>query len=37
MFIDIQKEGKREKAVRKARQERAKKAGLTKDLSRGEE
>ena len=33
MFIDIQKEGKREKELRKARQERAKKAGLTKDLS----
>jgi signal peptidase II len=33
MFIDIQKEGKREKALRKARQERAKKAGLTTDLS----
>ena len=33
MFIDIQKEGKREKALRQARQERAKKAGLTKDLS----
>ncbi len=33
MFIDIQKEGKREKALRKARQERAKKQGLTKDLT----
>jgi signal peptidase II len=33
MFIDIQKEGKREKALRQARQERAKQAGLTKDLS----
>jgi signal peptidase II len=33
MFIDIQKEGKREKELRKIRQERAKKAGLTKDLS----
>jgi signal peptidase II len=33
MFFDIQKEGKREKALRKARQEKAKKAGLTKDLT----
>lgn len=33
MFIDIHKEGKREKALRQARQERAKKAGLTKDLT----
>jgi signal peptidase II len=33
MFIDIQKEGKREKALREARQERVKKAGLTKPLS----
>lgn len=33
MFIDIQKEGKREKALRQARQDRVKKAGLTKDLS----
>jgi signal peptidase II len=37
MFIDIQKEGKREKALRKAKQERAKKAGLTKDLANSEE
>jgi signal peptidase II len=37
MFIDIQKEGKREKVLRKARQERAKKQGLTKDLSGSEE
>jgi signal peptidase II len=33
MFIDIQKEGKREKEKRKVRQARARKAGLTKDLS----
>lgn len=33
MFIDIQKEGKREKALREARQERIKKAGLAKPLS----
>jgi signal peptidase II len=33
MFIDIQQEGKREKELRKIRQERAKKAGLTKDLT----
>ena len=32
MFIDIQKEGKRDKARKKARQERAKKQGLVKDL-----
>ena len=41
MFIDIQKEGKREKALRKARKERQeqakRKAGLTKDLSGSEE
>lgn len=30
MFIDIQKEGKREKALKKARQEKAKKVGLVK-------
>ena len=34
MFIDIQKEGKREKAAKKARQEKAKQAGLVKDLSK---
>lgn len=32
MFIDIQKEGKREKAKKKRRQEKAKQAGLIKDL-----
>jgi signal peptidase II len=32
MFIDIQKEGKRDKAAKKARQARAKEAGLVKDL-----
>ena len=32
MFIDIQKENKREKIARKERQEKAKKAGLVKDL-----
>ena len=32
MFIDIQKENKREKAARKERQAKAKKAGLVKDL-----
>ncbi len=32
MFIDIQKEGKREKAKKKRRQEKAKQAGLVKDL-----
>ena len=36
MFIDIQKEGKREKALKKARQEKAKKAGLVKDLTKKE-
>jgi len=34
MFIDIQKEGKREKVAKKARQEKAKQAGLVKDLSK---
>jgi len=34
MFIDIQKEGKREKAAKKARQEKAKQAGLVKDLEK---
>ena len=34
MFIDIQKENKREKATKKARQEKAKKAGLVKDLEK---
>jgi len=32
MFIDIQKEGKREKAKKKRRQDKAKQAGLVKDL-----
>jgi signal peptidase II len=32
MFIDIQKEGKREKALKKKRQDKAKAAGLVKDL-----
>jgi signal peptidase II len=32
MFIDIQIEGKREKALKKARQDKAKAAGLVKDL-----
>jgi len=32
MFIDIQKEGKREKEKKKRRQEKARKAGLIKDL-----
>ena len=32
MFIDIQKEGKREKAAKKARQAKAKEKGLVKDL-----
>jgi signal peptidase II len=32
MFIDIQKEGKREKAKKKRRQEKARAAGLVKDL-----
>jgi len=32
MFIDIQKENKREKALKAARQEKAKKQGLVKDL-----
>jgi signal peptidase II len=32
MFIDIQKEGKREKAKKKLRQEKARAAGLVKDL-----
>ncbi len=32
MFIDIQKENKREKAARKGRQAKAKKAGLVKDV-----
>src|SRR5207253_1665313 len=34
MFIDIQKENKREKLTKKARQEKAKKAGLVKDLEK---
>lgn len=34
MFIDIQKEGKREKALKKDAQRRAKEAGLVKDLER---
>ncbi len=34
MFIDIQKEGKREKAIRLARQDKAKAAGLVKDLTK---
>jgi signal peptidase II len=34
MFIDIQKEGKREKLAKKARQEKAKQAGLVKDLTK---
>nr|MDQ3341347.1 signal peptidase II [Myxococcota bacterium] len=34
MFIDIQKEGKREKALKKVRQEKAKQAGLVKDLTK---
>ena len=33
MFIDIQKEGKREKALRAARQDKVKAAGLVKDLT----
>lgn len=33
MFIDIQIEGKRDKAAKKARQAKAKEAGLVKDLS----
>jgi len=33
MFIDIQKEGKREKLLKQARQERAKQSGLVKDLA----
>jgi signal peptidase II len=33
MFIDIQKEGKREKALKKAQQEKARAKGLVKDLS----
>lgn len=32
MFIDIQKEGKRDKAAKKARQDKAKQAGLVKDI-----
>jgi signal peptidase II len=34
MFIDIQKEGRREKALKAGRQDKAKAAGLVKDLSR---
>jgi signal peptidase II len=34
MFIDIQKEGRREKALRAGRQDKAKAAGLVKDLSK---
>jgi signal peptidase II len=34
MFIDIQKENKREKLTKKARQEKARKAGLVKDLEK---
>ncbi len=34
MFIDIQKEGKREKALKKERQARAKQQGLVKDLEK---
>lgn len=34
MFIDIQKEGKREKAAKKARQAKAKEKGLVKDLTK---
>jgi signal peptidase II len=34
MFIDIQKEGKREKAKKKRRQEKARQAGLVKDLGK---
>lgn len=34
MFIDIQKENKREKASKKARQDKAKQAGLVKDLEK---
>jgi signal peptidase II len=34
MFIDIQKEGKRDKAAKKARQAKAKEAGLVKDLGK---
>ena len=36
MFIDIQKEGKREKALKKAKQDAAKKKGLVKDLTKKE-
>ena len=36
MFIDIQKENKREKAAKKARQEKAKQQGLVKDLTKRE-
>ena len=36
MFIDIQKEGKREKALKKARQDKAKAKGLVKDLEKKE-
>lgn len=34
MFIDIQKEGRREKALKAAQQDKAKAAGLVKDLTR---
>jgi signal peptidase II len=34
MFIDIQKEGRREKALRAGRQSKAKAAGLVKDLGK---
>lgn len=37
MFIDIQKEGKREKELKKARQAKAKERGLVKDLKEEEE
>jgi signal peptidase II len=37
MFIDIQKEGKREKALKKARMEKAKQQGLVKDLTQDPE
>jgi hypothetical protein len=33
MFIDIQKEGRREKALKAAQQTKAKAAGLVKDLA----
>jgi signal peptidase II len=37
MFIDIQKEGKREKALKKAKLEKAKEQGLVKDLTQDQE